>query len=262
MDYSSLMDDYKPDPKRPFSAIIYGKAGSGKTTLASTFPAPLFIDTNRGLRALAGPVKRINMSILPKASAVNPKPAFDLVYQILQEARDEMGQFAKGKPYESIKTLVIDDLTDLIANYMFGEIMIAAGKDPINGKAGLDEYGALNRRSQTIANLIKDICDRGRFNVILTALPHEDTDDQTKIVSTKPEILGGFRSVAAGYFDEEYYMEGVTVNGALKVTLYASPYKYCEAKTRILKVTKIENPSYAEIQKNLKETPAVLGPRA
>lgn len=39
--------------EEPLKVVIYGEFGRGKTTLASTFPKPLFVDTNRGMVTLA-----------------------------------------------------------------------------------------------------------------------------------------------------------------------------------------------------------------
>ena len=35
-------------------ATVYGKAGTGKTTLGATFPKPLFLDMNKGLLSIRG----------------------------------------------------------------------------------------------------------------------------------------------------------------------------------------------------------------
>lgn len=39
--------------EEPLIMVVYGEFGRGKTTLASTFPKPLFVDTNRGMVTLA-----------------------------------------------------------------------------------------------------------------------------------------------------------------------------------------------------------------
>lgn len=39
--------------EEPLIAVVYGEFGRGKTTLASSFPRPLFVDTNRGMITLA-----------------------------------------------------------------------------------------------------------------------------------------------------------------------------------------------------------------
>ena len=36
------------------SATVYGKAGTGKTTLGATFPNPFFLDLNKGLLSIRG----------------------------------------------------------------------------------------------------------------------------------------------------------------------------------------------------------------
>lgn len=258
MDYTSLMEDYRPDPTKPSSVVIYGPAGSGKTTLAATFPNPLFIDTNQGMLSLTKKVKRINFTDLAKPSTVNPKPAFDLTLQVLTEARDQKGPFAAGGPYADIKTIVIDDLTTLANAKMMKEIMVSNGRDPNTKKPEFDDFGMLLRRMQALVpGLVRDLVEIRGMWVVMTALPHEDVDEQTKEVRIRPEVMGSYRVALGGDVDEEYYLEALTLNGTKKVKLYTSPFRNAEAKTRVLKTTMIENPTFEALRQHLKETPAV-----
>lgn len=65
--------------KRAAKVVIYGPEGIGKSTLASKFPAPLFIDTEDGTTYLD--VMRINMTALDTSWD-------ELVATILEIAKD------------------------------------------------------------------------------------------------------------------------------------------------------------------------------
>ncbi len=89
----------------PIKAVIYGPEGIGKTTLASKWPAPLFIDCEGGTNRMA--VDRVDT---PKSFAA------------VEQAVEELTRNAMG-----YKTLILDT-ADWLEKMMVDSVCSAAGK--------------------------------------------------------------------------------------------------------------------------------------
>jgi len=232
-------------------SLFYGPAGSGKTRLASTYPAPLFIDADRGMRSIdtTGKIKFLR---IPGARATdNPQGVntFDLVMSLLTDAKNSTGPFAAGGAFADRETIVIDSWSALVDEFMLREIMIENGRNPLVDKAIFDDYGTLKIQCIQLGTLIKDVSDRR--NVIVTALVDEEKDALTGAIEGKPLMTGKYRDIIGGVFDEEYYLESSdTGAGIQKYMLYAARYKWNEAKTRLLSVNRLDvtNAGYEKIK--------------
>lgn len=98
--------------KSPIKTVIYGPEGIGKSTFASQFPDPLFIDTE-------GSTKHMDVSRLPAPRTWN-------------EMRDEI-HYVRDNP-DVCKTLVIDT-ADWAEQLCIQEVCIKGGK------TGIEDYG-------------------------------------------------------------------------------------------------------------------------
>ena len=76
------------------SATVYGKAGTGKTTLGATFPKPFFLDLNKGLLSIRG-------------RNVDYVELYDSTWVEIQDTLDEA---IKSQDHESI---VIDSMGEV-----------------------------------------------------------------------------------------------------------------------------------------------------
>lgn len=240
--YDDLIQEFTPQSASTCRVLVYGESGSGKTTLAATFPKPVFIDTDRGMRGLSGTdIKRIR---LPKGLAFNTMMA------ILTDALLKKGAFAAGGKMADRQTIVIDGFSALADEYLMEEIMIAEKRDPLVEKPLRDDYGRLKTELIQIGNLIKDVSDS--YNVVATALVDEEKDELTGALQGKPLMTGKYRDIIGAVFDEEYFLECSDVGGQPKYMMYASKYKWYEAKTRLLKVSKMESPTFAKLRAEYK----------
>lgn len=138
-------------------ATITGDAGVGKTSLAATFPKPIFIRAEDGLQSV------------PEASRPDAFPVLSKVEDLWEQLT------ALIKEEHDYKTLVIDSVTQL--ETMFGEhVMEADPKKPkslaqANGGygAGFSAVAALHGRVRKAAKVLKE--KRG-MNVVFIA--HSD----------------------------------------------------------------------------------------
>lgn len=147
--------------KTPLKVIIYGTEGVGKTTLASKFPKPLFIDTENGSGAL-------NVARYPYPTS----------WQMLMS---EVQEFLNNP--QGYKTLVIDsiDWAEAKAIEMICAGMKVNGIEDIGWSKG---YTYLNEEMGRLLNLLTEVINRG-VNVVLIA-------HMVIRTITKPEETGSY----------------------------------------------------------------------
>ncbi|MCL1873628.1 MAG: ATP-binding protein [Clostridiales bacterium] len=130
--------------------VVYGPEGIGKSTLASQFPKPLFIDTE-------GSSKRLNVSRTHYPSS------WSMLISLVEEfKRDAMG----------FQTLVLDtaDWAEMLAiNHVLNTILVNGV-----GMAGIEDYGYgkgyvyVAEAFGRLLNLLTDVVRKG-INVVVTA---------------------------------------------------------------------------------------------
>ena len=125
--------------------VFYGPEGIGKTTFASKFPDPLFIDTE-------GSTKKLNVKRLPKPTSW--QMLISEVQSVIQK--------------RNCKTLIID--TADWAERLCTEAICAR-----HGKSGVEEfrygtgYTYVAEEWGRFLNLLQDVIDVANINVVLTA---------------------------------------------------------------------------------------------
>ena len=125
--------------------VFYGPEGIGKTTFASKFPDPLFIDTE-------GSTKKLNVKRLPKPTS----------WQML------IAEIQSVIQKRNCKTLVID--TADWAERLCTEAICAK-----HDKSGVEEFGYgtgytyVAEEWGRFLNLLQDVVDVANINVVLTA---------------------------------------------------------------------------------------------
>lgn len=123
--------------------VIYGVEGIGKSTLASKFPDPVFIDTE-------GSTKEMNVKRLPKPTS----------WQMLIQ---EVQQVIQNKP---CKSLVIDTAD-------WAESMCTRDVCSSHGKSGVEDFGYGNGYTYVgeewgrFLNLLSDVVDVGINAIVL-----------------------------------------------------------------------------------------------
>lgn len=238
--YSSFIQAYVGTTSAKTSRVlVYGGPGSGKTTFAASFPKPFFMDTDRGMRSI-GDMKDVLFMRVPSNGS-----AFNTVYSVLNDARLKKGDFTAGQPLADRETIVLDGISSLADEFLLYEIMRENKRDPLVDKPQFDDYGRLKIELIQLGNLIKDVSDS--YNVVVTALVDEEKDELTGALEGKPLMTGKYRDLIGGAFDEEYFLECTDVGGGNhKYMLYAAKYKWYEAKTRLMTLKRMDDPSYTK----------------
>ena len=154
----SILDTITKPADRPIICTITGDAGVGKTSLAATFPNPIFIRAEDGLQAIPSDKRPDAFPLIETADQL-----WDQMFALIKEDHD-------------YKTVVIDSATQLDA--LFTDYIVES--DPKNPRsinqamggygAGLQAVGALHQRLRKGAGILND--KRG-MHVVFVA--HADT---------------------------------------------------------------------------------------
>ncbi len=126
--------------------VVYGPEGIGKSTFASKFPDPVFIDTE-------GSTKDMDVARLPAPSSWN---------MLLEEVR-----YVMDNP-QVCKTLVIDTAD-------WAEQLCSTSVCDKHQKSGIEDFGYgkgyvfLQEEFEKLLNLLTDVVEQKMINVVLTA---------------------------------------------------------------------------------------------
>ena len=232
------MSDLSVEANPNIRALVYGGAGTKKTTLIGSFPKPIWIaNFDQKLERLYG-IEGID------STTYSPKGPEDSSKVFYQFEKDWKAVKKDGK----YKTMALDGITmwDIIVVRHF---IMLSGKAP-DDRATLPVYMAqADYYSYFFKYGINDILDK---NVIVTAheLYHEDSD--SKVVQLCPLITGSkILAKLPGMFKETWHM---TKEGGDhgEVTLWYEEHKRAIANSLILHGSGfIKNPTYESIMKEV-----------
>lgn len=154
----SLMATISKPQDRPVLMTVCGDAGTGKTSLAATFPKPIFIRAEDGLQAIPAAQRPDAFPILR-----GPQDLWDQMIALLQENHD-------------YKTLVIDSVTAL--ERMFVQDVLDSDKKAKSINQAMGGYGAgpaavaaMHQRVRKAAGLLNE---RKGMHVVFVA--HADVE--------------------------------------------------------------------------------------
>jgi len=155
----SVLEQVGVPANSPVIATIFGEAGLGKTSLAATFPKPIFIRAEDGLMSVPQKSRPDAFPVMTEADDIWPQ-----VMALLQEDHQ-------------YQTLVVDSISKL--ETMFIEHVVK--NDPkgppsirqaLGGYgAGFDAVGGMHRRLRKAAGLLRD---RKGMNVVF--IGHAEVD--------------------------------------------------------------------------------------
>lgn len=241
----SILDEAEDivEEDEPITALFYGRAGTGKTTLAATFPKPLLLldIRERGTRSIVGVegAKKIRVSEWGQ---------LEDVYWALKDGSD-------------YKTIVVDQLTAMQSLGMRHIREIAHVKE--NDAFSQRNWGRLSGLMQQWIEAYRDLSDDG-YNIIFNAHervrePQEEDDDRiapsvgSNLMGSVSSFVNGAVSVIGNTFIREE-VDKKTKKREVQYCLRIGPHAYYAAKIRRPKAAGappdiIVNPSYEKIEK-------------
>lgn len=163
-----MKNPFKPaEPvARKLKILLFGPAGSGKTTAALTFPRVAMIDTEGGADLYAG------------RPGINP---FHILRAKTLSDVENAVTFIKEDNGKSFDTLVIDSVTVL---YEVTREALARGSK--SGEMSYREWGKLNTRMENLYNTLTSL----PVHVVMIAreaTEYEGTGDNLRKTGTKPD---------------------------------------------------------------------------
>lgn len=216
--------------------IIYGMFGSGKTSLAASFPKPIFIDTDFGE----------NVALVEQGIPYITPPReryYHTVYNFVKNWINGTDVFdADGGPFADRRTLVIDTWTKLNA-VLLEEAAKEGGRDLTKTKATFTDWGLLRSRQFAIMDTITQLCEYKGVDVVITAQPAvlgdemeeakkgDDADGYNQVVGM-PSLIGGYKRSFGADTSELWYLEVIQAANPVR-RLWTQPRNSYYAKTRI-----------------------------
>ena len=200
-------------------ALVYGRAGVGKTTLCATAPAPIIISAEAGLLSLAA----FNIPVIEITSAEDLKDA----YLFITTSND-------AKRFE---TVCLDSISDI------GEVVLSDEKE--RAKDPRQAYGELADR---MGKLIRSFRDLKGKHIYFTAKAKRITDE-VGITTWVPSMPGQQLITNLPYwFDLVMPLRiGATEEGESYRYLQTQPDMIWDAKDRSGKLNKLEKPHLTEL---------------
>lgn len=169
--------------------IIYGEAGTGKTTLAGTLPGKtLILSAEAGLLSLRGKsIDYVNINTSDDGSAiVEPSARINRLGAVFQMLRSET-------VYDNI---FLDSITEI------AEIMVASvQKEFPDRKDSFPMWGEYGKRMRSIVKSFRDLAD---YNVFMTCLSETDKDENARRF-TACDVPGKIGKQLPQFFDEVFY---------------------------------------------------------
>lgn len=209
-------------------ALIYGKAGAGKTTLAKTAPAPIMLSAESGVLSL----RDVDIQMI-KIQTVED----------LTEAHQWLEQSAEAKNH--FQTIFIDSISEI------GETVLANAKKQV--KDPRQAYGELIEK---MTMLIRAFRDLPGYHVVMLAKQEPIKDEMTGVVLYGPSMPGAKLGNQLPYLFDEVFRLGIgkTQEGVLYRFFQTQPDFQYEAKDRSGALDAMEMPDLTHIFNKIQGT--------
>lgn len=232
---TNFLSTAKPADEIPegafIKAIIYGRPGVGKTSLACQADNPILIDIDRGSKSL----KTMGLGHVP---VVRPETVADIE-----------GIFWEAKANPAYYATYIVDTVSALQRFHLDELIdkaVLGGKrsEIVNTQPDYNESTNVIRR---IAMQFREL----PCNLILIAQAAEDKDEASGSIVTRPaltpKLAGTLDEMVdlVGYLDLE--ASGMGANQTYKRTLRTLPTRRINAKNRLGLPAVIEDPTWDKI---------------
>lgn len=208
--------------------LVYGKAGTGKTTLCGTAPNPLIISAEAGLLSL----RRKSIPVITVTTA--------------QDVWDALSWCQSDAAKQGIQTICLDSISEITEKVLANEKKKT--KDP---RAAYGEMATLT------IDMVKAFRDLKGFHVLVTAKEGVTSDPVTGVTKAQPTAPGQQVGPALPYlFDEVFHAyTDKDPQGNTYHALRTHAAFNAEAKDRSGALDEIEYPDLANIFGKILATP-------
>ncbi len=222
------VDDYR----QLYKVLIYGPYGSGKTSLAYTFPKPVWIDFENSTETLRNTGHGDTPLLRPKT--------MDEAEKFIEKVCDSKS------PYE---TIVIDTANSMQVKQLAEHML---DKHRRGGDIDIDmpfqaDYRKSTNKLSRIFYLLQ-ACDK---HVVIVSQQREDKDKEGKtVLAIRPDLTARLAELVGQAVDVVAYLKrtpGVGQQPASRV-LYVNPFGKITAKNRLgIQATEIKNPTFESV---------------
>jgi hypothetical protein len=207
-------------------SLVYGAAGTGKTTMIGTMPTPLILSAESGLLSLQGS----DLAYIEVNSVGD-----------LREAYKWLVGSQEAKHFESVALDSISEMAEL-----------SLAQNLALNKDGRAAYGSMGNEMTTVIRYFRDL----PLHVLLIAKLDKGTDELGRITYS-PGMPGQKLSQSLPYFFDEVLALRIEKNaeGVLRRELLCQPDSLWLAKDRSGRLDRLEPPDLGAMIKKIRGTP-------
>lgn len=201
-------------------ALVYGKAGHGKTYLARTAPKPIILSAESGMLSL----RDVDIPVITIRS--------------VEDLSEAYAWATSSKESEQFETIYIDSISEI------GEVVLSNAKAQV--KDPRQAYGELIEKMMITLKAFRDISGK---HVVMAAKQATLTDTVTGTVTYGPSMPGARLGTELPYLFDEVFQIGIgkTPDGVEYRYLRTHPDIQSEAKDRSGSLDTLEPPDLTHI---------------
>jgi len=217
------------DPTGAMRILIFTEPGGGKTALAGTFPQPLFIDTDRGMKTIAskwyrewsgfdeGRLGQIGFRTFddeydPRTGLFkSAKAFFEAIAFVNQEAKSDEWRTIVFDSISTLQILAMHVGLELSAQRGSVSKALATARTQGNLPVAVPtqaDYGSEMAAFEQFMNGAQHVAFGLQKHLVMLAHVRETTGASGGILTKEPYLIGSsIRAQVAKWFDEVWYLE-------------------------------------------------------